>query len=64
MSRGAEGNWRSQISFQCVRELYFETSWWAPRFADWKKPIQQYVMVSRDPLLFQIDSSRKMQNLI
>lgn len=37
-SRGAEGNWRSQISFQWVRELCFETSWWGPRFADWKKP--------------------------
>lgn len=37
-SSAAEGNWRWQMECQCVRELCLETSWWGPRFADWKKP--------------------------
>lgn len=40
MERGAFGNWRSQMSFQCLRELYLERSCWGPRFADWKYPVQ------------------------
>ena len=37
-SRVASGNWRWHTSRWCSRELYFETSWWGPRLADWKYP--------------------------
>jgi hypothetical protein len=38
--REALGNWRWQMSFWWVRELYFEISCWGPRLADWKYPVR------------------------